>query len=124
VGSRLGAMYPYVPKQPGWNKRLRAALSLIKRAIRLPGTDTAFWFDNHWVVDSTPVECGRSRPTVKRSDMAGWAGYGYRADQSRFFWRLRLFLARSRVGPARQLWVMRAQQARSSVVVISELDIP
>jgi len=29
-----------------------------------------------WVVDSTPVECGRSRETVKRSDLAGWAQYG------------------------------------------------
>ena len=29
------------------------------------------------VVDSTPVECGRSRETVKRSDLAGWAQYGY-----------------------------------------------
>ncbi|MEU0216612.1 hypothetical protein ABZ281_16460, partial [Streptomyces sp. NPDC006265] len=70
VHSRLGAMFPYVPKQPGWNKRLRAALPLVKRAIRMMAADTDFWFDNHWIVDSTPVECGRSRPTVKRSDMA------------------------------------------------------
>ncbi|GAA3484730.1 hypothetical protein GCM10018966_092620 [Streptomyces yanii] len=71
VDSRLGAMFPYVPKQPGWNKRLRAALPLVKKAIRLLAVDTDFWFDNHWIIDSTPVECGRSRPTVKRSDMAG-----------------------------------------------------
>jgi len=32
--------------------------------------------DDLWLVDSTPVECGRSRETVKRSDLAGWAGYG------------------------------------------------
>ncbi|SCD28760.1 hypothetical protein GA0115242_100714 [Streptomyces sp. SolWspMP-5a-2] len=54
--------------------------------------DTDFWFDNHWITDSTPVECGRSRSTVKRSEMAGWAGYGYCASHSRFFWGLRLFL--------------------------------
>lgn len=29
-----------------------------------------------WIVDSTPVECGRSRETVKRSDLAGWAVRG------------------------------------------------
>jgi hypothetical protein len=74
VDSRLGAMFPYVPRQPGWNKRLRTALPLVKKAIRLLAVDTDFWFDNHWIVDSTPVECGRSRPTVKRSDMAGRAG--------------------------------------------------
>ncbi|CAL9666346.1 IS982 family transposase ISCef2 [Streptomyces sp. enrichment culture] len=45
-----------------------------------------------WIVDSTPVECGRSRETVKRSDLAGWAEYGYCASHSRFFWGLRLHL--------------------------------
>lgn len=45
-----------------------------------------------WLVDSTPVECGRSRETVKRSDLAGWATYGYCAAHSRFFWGLRLHL--------------------------------
>ncbi|WP_284049424.1 hypothetical protein [Streptomyces sp. YS415] len=42
--------------------------------IRLLATDTGFWFDNHWIIDSTPVECGRSRPTVQRPDLADWAG--------------------------------------------------
>jgi hypothetical protein len=45
-----------------------------------------------WVVDSTPVECGRSRDTVHRSDLAGSAEYGYCASHSRFFWGLRLHL--------------------------------
>jgi Transposase DDE domain len=45
-----------------------------------------------WVVDSTPVECGRSRETARRSDLAGWAEYGYCASHSRFFWGLRLHL--------------------------------
>ncbi len=44
------------------------------------------------VADSTPVECARSRETVKRSDLAGWAEYGYCASHSRFFWGLRLHL--------------------------------
>ena len=29
---------------------------------------------------------------MKRSDLAGWAGYGYCASHSRFFWGLRLYL--------------------------------
>ena len=45
-----------------------------------------------WVVDSTPVECARSRETVRRSDLAGWAEYGYCASHSRYFWGLRLHL--------------------------------
>ncbi len=38
--------------------------------------------DDLWLVDSTPVECGRSRQTAKRSDLVGWAGYGYRSSHS------------------------------------------
>lgn len=69
---------PRLPQRPGYNKRLRVALRPVKRAIGLLAADTAFWFDNVWITDSTPVECARSRPTVKRSDLAGWAAYGPR----------------------------------------------
>ncbi len=48
--------------------------------------------DDVWLVDSTPVECARSRETTARSDLAGWAEYGYCASHSRFFWGLRLHL--------------------------------
>jgi hypothetical protein len=50
------------------------------------------WTDEVWVVDSTPVECGRSRETTKRSELAGWAQYGWCASHSRWFWGLRLHL--------------------------------
>lgn len=88
----LTGMFPYLPQQSGYNKRLRAALPLVKRMIRELAMDSDPWFDNHWIVDSTPVSCGMSRPTVQRSDLAGWAGYGYCASHSRFFWGLRLYL--------------------------------
>jgi hypothetical protein len=54
--------------------------------------DTSVWTDDVWVVDSTPVECARSRDTVRRSQLAGWAEYGYCASHSRYFWGLRLHL--------------------------------
>ncbi|TNH30663.1 IS982 family transposase [Micromonospora orduensis] len=92
VPGHLPGASPYLPGQSGYNKRLRAALPLLKRAIRAVAEDTDLWTDGAWVVDSTPVECGRSRPTVKRSGLAGWAGYGYCASHSRFFWGLRLHL--------------------------------
>jgi hypothetical protein len=92
VPRHLPGAFPYVPGQSGYNKRLRAALPLLKRAIRAVARDTDLWGDTAWVVDSTAVECGRSRPTVKRSNLAGWAGYGYCASHSRFFWGLRLHL--------------------------------
>jgi hypothetical protein len=92
VPARLPGAFPYLPQQSGYNKRLRAALPLLKRAIRAIAADTDLWTDTTWIVDSTPVECGRSRPTARRSDLAGWAGYGYCASHSRFFWGLRLHL--------------------------------
>jgi hypothetical protein len=90
--AHLGHLFPYLPLQPGYNKRLRAAAGLITVVIRVLAADTSLWTDDVWVVDSTPVECGRSRETVKRSDLAGWAQYGYCASHSRFFWGLRLHL--------------------------------
>ena len=86
----LTYLFPYIPKQPGYNKRMRLLAPQIQHAIRLLARDTDLWSHPVRIADSTPVECGRSRETVKRSDMAGWAGYGYCASHSRFFWGLRL----------------------------------
>jgi hypothetical protein len=69
--------FPYLPGRSGCNKRLRAANTLISRFIRGLVRDTGLWHDDVWVVGSTPVECARSRPTVKRSNLAGWAGYDH-----------------------------------------------
>ncbi|WUL63305.1 IS982 family transposase [Amycolatopsis sp. NBC_00345] len=90
--AHLGHLFRYLPQQPGYNKRLRAAASLIASVIRMLAMDTTLWTDDVWVVDSTPVECGRSKDTVKRSDLAGWAEHGYCASHSRYFWGLRLHL--------------------------------
>ncbi|GAB3727021.1 hypothetical protein GCM10027590_32920 [Nocardiopsis nanhaiensis] len=65
---------------------------MIRTLIRSLATDTSVWSDDVWVVDSTVVECARSRETVKRSDLAGWAQYGYCASHFRFFWGLPLHL--------------------------------
>ncbi|AUY52743.1 IS982 family transposase [Streptomyces sp. CB01881] len=88
----LSGMFPYLPQRAGYNKRLRAALPLVKRTIRELARDSDFWTDTVWITDSTPVPCGTSRPTAQRSDLAGWTGYGYCASHSRFFWGLRLYL--------------------------------
>ncbi|RAJ57826.1 DDE family transposase [Streptomyces sp. PsTaAH-130] len=121
ASSRLGAMFPCVPRQPGWSKRRRAALPLVKQVIRLLATDTDFWFDNHWIIDSTPVECGRSRPTVKRSDLAGWAGCGYCASHSRFFWGLRLYPVCTPTGMP-VLWALANPKLDEREVLTAMLD--
>jgi hypothetical protein len=92
AGRHLRHLFPYLPGQSGDNKRLRRTTELLCQIIRAVATDTALWTDDVWVVDSTPVECGRSGETVKRSALAGWAQYGYCASHSRYFWGLRLHL--------------------------------
>ncbi|WP_424534328.1 IS982 family transposase [Sphaerisporangium viridialbum] len=90
--AELVGMFPYLPGQSGYGKRLRKASGLVLHMIRMLAADTSLWSDDVWVIDSTPVECGRSRQTARRSDLAGWAEYGYCASHSRYFWGLRLHL--------------------------------
>jgi hypothetical protein len=92
VAENLAGMFPRRIGQSGYNKRMRKAFSLFIRVIRMLAMDTSLWSDDVWVVDSTPVECGRSRETARRSDAAGWAEYGYCASHTRYFWGLRLHL--------------------------------
>ena len=89
---RLGHLFPSLPQQPAYNKRLRAACRLVAHAIRHLAGLTPSWCDRVRLLDSTPVPCGTSRETVKRSELAGWAKYGYCAAHSRWFWGLRLYL--------------------------------
>ena len=88
----LRGLFPFLPQRPAYNKRLRNAAATMQHIIAALVQDCPSWNDDLWLVDSTPVECGRSRETVKRSDMAGYAEYGYCASHSRFFWGLRLHL--------------------------------
>jgi len=92
ASEHLRHLFPYLPQQPGYNKRLRRLAPTLNWLTGLLARDTSGWTDDVWVVDSTPVECARSRETVRRSDLAGWAEYGYCASHSRFFWGLRLHL--------------------------------
>ena len=96
--AHLSALFPYLPQQPGYNKRLRKLTATIGWLIGVLGRDTSLFTDDVWITDSTPVECGRSRETAKRSELAGFAEYGYCASHSRYFWGLRLHLLR----PARK----------------------
>jgi hypothetical protein len=92
ASEHLRHLFPYLPQQPGYNKRLRRLAGTLNWLTGMLARDTSIWTDDVWVVDSTPVECARSRDTVKRSDLAGWAEYGYCASHSRYFWGLRLHL--------------------------------
>ncbi len=90
--TRLGHLFPYLPKQPGYNKRMRALAPQIVRLLNLVAFASPSWCDRVRLLDSTPVPCGSSRETVKRSQFAGYATYGYCASHSRYFWGFRLYL--------------------------------
>jgi hypothetical protein len=90
--AELHHLFPYLPQQPGYNKRLRALANTLRWLIGMLARDTSLWADDVWVADSTPVECARSRTTVHHSELAGWAEYSYCASHSRWFWGLRLHL--------------------------------
>ena len=88
----LRGMFPYIPDQDGYNKRMRKAGPLLATVMRHLATRSPSWWDQLRLIDSTPVPCASSRETVKRSDLAGEAGYGYCASHSRYFWGFRLYL--------------------------------
>ena len=90
--AHLKPWFPYLPTRSGCNKRLRRSGGLIQHVIGWLARDSPSWWDDVWLVDSTPIECGRSRTTQQRSDLGGWAEYGYCASHSRYFWGLRLHL--------------------------------
>ena len=90
--AHLRPWFPYIPNRDGYNKRLRRCADMIARVISRLARECPDWADDVWLVDSTPVECGRSPQTQRRSDLAGWAQYGWSASHSRFFWGLRLHL--------------------------------
>jgi hypothetical protein len=90
--ARLGHLFPYLPKQPGYHKRVKAAAPLICKTTLYLATLCPSWADGLRLLDATPVPCGTSRQTVKRSELAGWANYGYCAAHSRWYWGLKLYL--------------------------------
>jgi Transposase DDE domain len=85
---RLGHLFRYLPN----HKRLKDAAPLLAKAIAHLARVSPSWCDQLRLVDATPVPCGASREKVKRSDLAGHAGYGYCAAHSRFYWGVKLYL--------------------------------
>jgi hypothetical protein len=59
----LRLLFPYLPGQPGYNKRLRKLAGTIRWLTGMLARDTTLWTDDVWVVDSTR--------TPPRSNAAG-----------------------------------------------------
>jgi hypothetical protein len=93
-GYRLAHLFPYLPQQPAYNKRLRALAPRIAQVITHLAAGSASFGDGLRLLDSTPVPCGQSRETALRSELAGSAAYGYCRSHSRYLWGFPLYLLR------------------------------
>ena len=97
AAKRLNHLFPRLPKRPGFHKRRAKLADSIEELIVQFASHSPGWEDDLVLVDSTPVECGRSRETVKRAGSSSLADpvgdaadYGYCASHSRWFWGFRL----------------------------------
>jgi hypothetical protein len=90
AGRRLRHLFPELPKQPGYFKRRRRLADTLEWLMVIFASQSPGFYDDLLLIDSTPVECARSRETVKRSALADAADYGWCTSHSRYFWGFRL----------------------------------
>jgi hypothetical protein len=97
AAKRLAHLFPRLPQREGYYKRREALSDTIEALISEFARHSPGYDDDVLLVDSTPVECARSRETVKRGGTSGLADaltdaadYGYCASHSRHFFGFRL----------------------------------
>jgi hypothetical protein len=90
AGKRLRHLFPELPKQPGYFKRRRRLADTLEWLMAIFASQSPGFYDDLLLIDSTPIECARSRETVKRSALADAADYGWCTSHSRYFWGFRL----------------------------------
>ena len=90
---QLTHLFPWLPSQDALHKRRARLAETIEWLIGVFAAQSPGATDDLLLLDSTPVECGRSVDTVRRSQLAEIAGYGYSRSHSRWFWGMRLHLA-------------------------------
>jgi hypothetical protein len=114
---RLSHLFPQLPKQPGYLKRRRRLAETIEWLSAVFAQDSPGYRDEIVLLDSTPVECGRSLETVRRSELADACGYGYCRSHSRWFWGMRLHLAAAPDGTPRAAFLAPADQKEREVAL-------
>lgn len=90
--ARVGHLFPRLLAQSEYNQRLKQAATLMEAALRWLAEHTDASAEPLRLMDATPIPCGQSRTTSQRSDLFGWAGYGYESAHSRWYWGVKLLL--------------------------------
>jgi hypothetical protein len=89
---QVGHLFPRLLCQSEYNTRLKAAAPLMEAALRWLADATPATAELVRLMDATPVPCGQSVVTARRSDLYGYAGYGYCPSHSRWYWGSKLLL--------------------------------
>jgi hypothetical protein len=117
ASQRLRGLIPKLPQQPGyWKRRLRLS-ETIEWLTAMFAHDSPGYFDKVVLVDSTPVECGRSLETARRSDLAPACAPHYSRSHSRWFWGMRLHLLAAPDGTPRAAILASADQKERDVAL-------
>jgi hypothetical protein len=90
--ARIGHLFPRLLRQSEYNDRVKAAAPLMEAALRWLADHTPGTAEQLRLMDATPVPCGQSAVTARRSNLFGHAGYGYCPSHSRWYWGAKLLL--------------------------------
>jgi hypothetical protein len=88
----IGHLFPRLLGQSEYNERLKNLAPLMEAALRWLAEATPGSAELLRLMDATPVPCGASAVTAKRSGLYGWAGYGYCPSHSRWYWGAKLLI--------------------------------
>ena len=88
----VGHLFPRLLAQSEYNGRLKNLAPLMEAALRWLADATPGSAEMLRLMDATPVPCGHSVITAKRSGLYGWAGYGYCPSHSRWYWGSKLLI--------------------------------
>src|SRR5215218_10614764 len=117
AAGRLGHLFPKLPQQPGyWKRRLRLA-DTIEWLTAMFAQDSPGYHDTMVLIDSTPVECGRSVDTAWRSALAPACAHHYSRSHSRWFWGMRLHLLAAPDGTPRAAILASADEKERDVAL-------
>ncbi len=92
AAKQVGHLFPRLLGQSEYNRRVKALTPLMETALRWLADHTPGSAEMLRLMDATPIPCGQSAVTAKRSGMYGWAGYGYCPSHSRWYWGSKLLL--------------------------------
>jgi hypothetical protein len=92
AASRVGHLFPRLLARSEYNQRLKDAAPLLEAALRWLAERTPGSAEALRLMDATAIGCGQSTTTAGRSNLFGYAGYGYESAHSRWYWGVKLLL--------------------------------